>query len=88
MNIWYLCVTEAVAQRCSVKKAFLEISQNSQKSTCARVSFFNNKNIFFYRTPPVAASGVKKFILEKEIVIASHIISEFKRINFYAPWNH
>ena len=32
--------TEAVAQRCSVKKVFLEISQNSQENTCARVSFF------------------------------------------------
>ena len=31
---------EAVAQRCSVKKVFLEISQNSQENTCARVSFF------------------------------------------------
>ena len=30
---------EAVVQSCSVKKVFLEISQNSQKSTCARVSF-------------------------------------------------
>ena len=29
---------EAVAQRCSVKKVFLLISQNSQKNTCARVS--------------------------------------------------
>ena len=32
-------ITEAVAQRCSVKKVFLEISQNSQENTCARVSF-------------------------------------------------
>ena len=30
---------EAGAQRCSVKKVFLEISQNSQENTCARVSF-------------------------------------------------
>ena len=30
---------EAVAQGCSVKKVFLEISQNSQENTCARVSF-------------------------------------------------
>ena len=30
---------EAVAQRCSVKNVFLEISQNSQEYTCARVSF-------------------------------------------------
>ena len=31
---------EAVARLCSVKKAFLEISQNSRENTCARV-FFN-----------------------------------------------
>ena len=31
--------TEAVAQRGSFKKVFLEISQNSQENTCARVSF-------------------------------------------------
>ena len=30
---------EAVAQRCSVKKAFSEFSLNSQENTCARVSF-------------------------------------------------
>ena len=33
--------TEAVVQRCSVEKVFLEISQNSQENTCTRVSFFN-----------------------------------------------
>ena len=27
------------ARRCSVKKVFLEISQNSQENTCARISF-------------------------------------------------
>ena len=31
--------SEAVAQRCSVKKAFFKISQNSQENSCARVSF-------------------------------------------------
>ena len=30
--------SEAVAQRCSVKQVFLEISQNLQENTCARVS--------------------------------------------------
>ena len=30
---------EAVVQRCSVKKVFLEISQNSQEKTRARASF-------------------------------------------------
>ena len=31
---------EAVAQRCSLKNVFLEISRNSRENTCARV-FFN-----------------------------------------------
>ena len=30
---------EAVVQTCSVKKMFLETSQNSQENTCARASF-------------------------------------------------
>ena len=30
---------EAVVQRCSAKKVFLEISQNSQDNTCAKISF-------------------------------------------------
>ena len=30
--------SEVVVQRCSVKKFFLKISQNSQENTCARVS--------------------------------------------------
>ena len=43
---------EAVAQRCFVKKMFLEISQNSQENTSARVSFFNK----------VADSGTDVFL--------------------------
>ena len=35
----YILVVEAVVRRCSVKNLFLEISQNSQEHTCARVSF-------------------------------------------------
>ena len=31
--------SEAVAQSCSAKKVFLEISQNSLENTCARASF-------------------------------------------------
>ena len=31
--------TEAVAQRCSFKNLFVEISQNSQENSCARASF-------------------------------------------------
>ena len=37
-----LCKTKTVAHRCFVKKQFLEISQNSQESTCVRISFLIN----------------------------------------------
>ena len=37
--LFYLSCSEAVVQRCSVRKVFLEISPNSQENTCARVSF-------------------------------------------------
>ena len=36
--------SEAVAQRYSVKKVLLEISQNSQENTCTRGSFLIKKN--------------------------------------------
>ena len=38
-DIFRHLLTEAVAQRFSVKKVFLKISRNSQENTCARVSF-------------------------------------------------
>ena len=38
-GIFHQSFPEAVVQMCSVKKVFLEMSQNSQGNTCARVSF-------------------------------------------------
>ena len=35
----FLQISEAVVRRCSVKKVFLEITQNSQENTGAKVSF-------------------------------------------------
>ena len=32
-----IIITEAVVRKCSVKKVFLEISQNSQENSCAKV---------------------------------------------------
>ena len=51
--------TEAVAQKCSLKKLFLEILRNSQENTCARVCNFIKKETLtqpmnftnFLRTP-------------------------------------
>ena len=37
--VGYQQYLDAVVQRCSVKNMFLEISQNSQESTCVRDSF-------------------------------------------------
>ena len=49
-----LFVASAVAQTCSVKKLFLEIFENSQENTCARVSCLMKlhalfKKILWYR---------------------------------------
>ena len=57
--------SEAVAQRCSVKKVFLKIAINSQENTSTGDSgtgvflwiYRNFSEHLFYRTPPVAASG-------------------------------
>ena len=44
--------TEAVVQRCSVKKAFLEVSQNSRENASARASFLIKFTFEeFLRTP-------------------------------------
>ena len=47
---------EAVFRRCSVKKVFLEISGNSQESTCAKISFLIKLH----------ASGLRPSILLKK----------------------
>ena len=64
--------SETDVRRCSVKKVFLEISQNPQENACATCNFIKkealaqvfsreyceiSKNTFYYRTPLVAASG-------------------------------
>ena len=73
--------TEAVVRRCSVKKMFWEISQDSQESTCARVSFEFwvscefweiSKNTFFYRTLLVVASNRKKVSLTHFMSLVSY----------------
>ena len=42
---WFNLKLEAVTRRCSVKEVLLEISQNSQENTCARVSFLKKKTL-------------------------------------------
>ena len=52
---------EAVTQRCSVKKVFLEILQNSQENTCARVPFL----IKFQAFTPQVYNFIKKETVEQ-----------------------
>ena len=72
VTAYYYYVTyasEAVVRSCSVKKAFLEISQNSQENACARASFLKKRlwhrcfpvNLAkFLRSHPVATSSVSE----------------------------
>ena len=61
---------EAVARRCSVKKVFIEILQNSRENTCSRVFFFNK----------VAGLRPCNFIIKKE-TLAQVFSSEFCEIS-------
>ena len=45
-------VTEAVVRRCSIKKVFLEIPQNSQENTCAGGSFLITLQALWHRCLP------------------------------------
>ena len=49
-NLCYI-YSEAVDQRCSIKKLFLKISENVQKNTCARVSFLIKLQALFKKRP-------------------------------------
>ena len=51
--IWKLTSTRTSRRRCSVKKLFLEILQNSQENTCARVSFLK-------KLQPLVCNFIKK----------------------------
>ena len=61
---------EALVQRCSVKKMFLEISQNSQENNCARVSFLIKLQASHFWIP---------FFLIVEVSFL-HILYEFQEI--------
>ena len=70
MNIAFQCqfsvslpTTEAVARKCSVKKVFLKISQNSRENNCARVSFLKSallKKKLLHRRFPVNSAKISK----------------------------
>ena len=75
-------LAEAVAQRCSVKKMFLEFSQNLQESTCARVSFL-------IKLEALACKFIKKRDSSKTLAQSCVIFAKFLRTPFlkeYFRW--
>ena len=70
-------LSEVVARRCSVKKLFLKISQNSQENTCARVSFLIKLGLQLYIKRDSGA-GVFLWILRN----LEHLFSESNSSSF------
>ena len=66
--------TETVARRCSVKKVFLKVSQNSQENTSVRVSFL-------IKLRPEACIFIKKESLAQ--VFYCEFYKNFKKTFFY-----
>ena len=67
---------EAVVRRCSIKNVFVEISQNSQENTCARLSFLIKKNRLWHRCFPV---NFAKFL--RTPLMAASDFSKMRKIN-------
>ena len=87
------------ALRCSVKKLFLEILQNSQKNTCVRVFFKKMfqvsgeiyKNIFFIEHLRKAASVRLNMIfvrLAGKGLDFGKLTHFMPLVSFYPPWKH
>ena len=68
--------SEIVVQRCSLKKVFLKILQNSQENTCARIFFL--MKLKFSRTP---------FFIEHLRWLLLHFFPMFFRSVSRTQWN-
>ena len=92
------CGSEAAARRCSVKKVLLEISQNAQESTCARVSFlimlqteacnFIKKRLRHRCLPVNFVKFIRKPFLTKHLrlqLLEDMIIPQRKKNSEYKP---
>ena len=73
-NILKIMMTEVVVRRCSIKKVFLETSQNSQENSCAR-------NYFLIKLQAKAWNFIKKESLTQ--MFSCEISEIFKNTFFY-----
>ena len=66
-------ISEAVTRRCSVKKVFLKILQNSQKSICLRASFLIEASSSFIKIEALTPAFSYKFCkIFKNIFFMEH----------------
>ena len=63
----FLLAREAVVQKCSVKKVFLKILENSQENNCARVSFLIKLRAFKVRNKNTRTTSVT-YSLEEPLI--------------------
>ena len=67
-------MTEAVAQRCSVKKVFLDTSQNSYENTCAKVSLSRGWSLQLFKKETLAQLFSWKFCeIAKNKFLSKHL---------------
>ena len=92
--------TEAVTQRCSVNKVFLEISQNSQENTCnfikieflAQVLSFEfceiSKNTFFTEHLWTTASNDWRLKTTRQVLFVKYLVKKFQEISELSILRH
>ena len=69
-----LVMTEAVAQRCSVKMVFLDTSQNSYENTCAKVSLSRGWSLQLFKKETLAQLFSWKFCeIAKNKFLSKHL---------------
>ena len=65
-------VSEAVVRRCSVKKVFLESSQNSQENTCAREPFSIVAGNFIEKGSLAQVFSCEFYKISKNTILTEH----------------
>ena len=88
-----LLATEVGAQRCSIEKVFLEISQNSQENRCARVSFLIKMQASFKKETLAQVLSCKCYEISKNTFayrtppVAASMPNAFFPISIWGEWN-
>ena len=89
--IFFLYISEAVAQRGSVKEVFLKISQNSQENTCVGVSTRSLLFIYIIFLQQSSQRRVKLIVKFHLHYIADSNFFRFHTMNYFTyllPWIH